>query len=237
MNTQNRFYPSMSTPWGSIQTYTRIAEGVISVSTAGHGGIWLSDERIAQLPDHYEPFTGTRRWAEEDEDGALVLQYLGFLSLIPDPLTLHVTEMDIQAGHRTRKKLYGDGFYGGPIAEAYKRQTGDNCGEMICNSYLQPSPGGFRLAILPDDAKAWLKRFDAGEAVDPAIFVLEPYIVYERVLFTRHNAEGKTHEDKVNGRTAKRILAGDQEALEFYLQVWGKGCVKITHEDKVIWQK
>ena len=43
MNTQNRFNSRMSTPWGRIQDYHIIADGVVSVSTAGHGGIWLSD--------------------------------------------------------------------------------------------------------------------------------------------------------------------------------------------------
>ena len=50
MNLGNRFYAGMSTPWGRIQDHHRIADGVVSVSTAGHGGIWLSDKRIAQLP-------------------------------------------------------------------------------------------------------------------------------------------------------------------------------------------
>ena len=90
MSNQNRFHAGMSTPWGRIQDHHRIADGVVSVSTAGHGGIWLSDERIKQLPAHYQPFTGTPRWNEEDEDGALVMQYLGLLSLIPEPLELHV---------------------------------------------------------------------------------------------------------------------------------------------------
>ena len=103
MNLGNRFYAGMSTPWGRVQDHHRIADGVVSVSTAGHGGIWLSDKRIAQLPKHYQPFTGTPRWNEEDEDGALVLQYLGLLSLIPEPLELHVTAEDIDKGRKSRK--------------------------------------------------------------------------------------------------------------------------------------
>ena len=103
MNNGNRFYAGMSTPWGRIQDHHRIADGVVSVSTAGHGGIWLSDARIKQLPAHYQPFTGTPRWNEEDEDGALVLQYLGLLSLIPEPLELQVTAEDIDKGRKSRK--------------------------------------------------------------------------------------------------------------------------------------
>lgn len=242
MNRQNRFYTGMSTPWGRIQDYHKIADGVVSVSTAGHGGIWLSDKRIAQLPAHYEPFTGTRRWAEEDEDGALVLQYLGLLSLISEPLTLHVTERDIQLGRKTRKNLYGDPFYGGAIVEAYKRQTGDNCGEMICNVHLSPRPGGYRLAILSEDAQAFMKRFDAGEAVAPTTLVLQPYVVYERKKFIHHMENGETWTDKVSGYEAQRILTGDTAALESHLEFKKvyrhfKDVVKITHEDSVIWER
>jgi len=30
----------METPWGRSQTVTRLADGITSVSTAGHGGIY-----------------------------------------------------------------------------------------------------------------------------------------------------------------------------------------------------
>ena len=104
MNSQNRFHSRLTTPWGSIQTYNKLAEGVYSVDTAGHGGLWLSDERIEQLPAHYVSFAGSNRWHEEDEDAPLVLQYLGLLSLIDEPLTLEVTGVDIEAGREVTKR-------------------------------------------------------------------------------------------------------------------------------------
>ena len=245
MNLGNRFYKGMATPWGQIQDHHRIANGVVSVSTAGHGGIWLSDKRIAQLPADYQPFTGTPRWNEEDEDGALVLQYLELLSLIPEPLELHVTAEDIDKGRKSRKPSeynYINGKkvmrYGGAIVEAYQRQTGDDCGEMICQEHLSPNPGGYRLVVLSDDANAFMKRCDAGEAVEPTTFVLEPYVVLERVPFNLHTADGKIHVDRVNERTAKGILEGNTDDLDFYKQVYIRDNVtKVTHEDKVIWQR
>ena len=244
MNLGNRFYAGMSTPWGQIQDHHRIADGVVSVSTAGHGGIWLSDKRIAQLPKHYEPFTGTPRWNEEDEDGALVMQYLGLLSLIPEPLELHVTAEDIDKGRKSRKPsgYKGEMRYGGAIVESYQRQTGDNCGEMICQSHLSPSPGGYRLVVLSDEVKAFMERCDAGEAVEPTTFVLEPYVVHERKKFVQHMENGETWTDKVSGYESNRILAGNTEALENYLEFKRlyekfKQVVKITHEDTVIWQR
>ncbi len=249
MNLGNRFYKGMATPWGQIQDSHRIANGVVSVSTAGHGGIWLSDKRIAQLPKHYQPFTGTPRWNEEDEDGALVLQYLGLLSLIPEPLELHVTAADIEIGRKSRKPSgynYINGKnemrYGGAIVEAYKRQTGDDCGKMICQSHLSPSPGGYRLVVLSDAVNDFMKRCDAGEAVEPTTFMLEPYVVHERKKFVHHMADGETWTDKVSGYESNRILTGNTEALENYLEFKRlykkfKEVVKITHEDTVIWQR
>ena len=248
MNLGNRFYAGMSTPWGRVQDHHRIAVGVVSVSTAGHGGIWLSDERIAQLPKHYQPFTGTPRWNEEDEDGALVMQYLGLLSLIPEPLELHVTAADIEIGRESRKPSEysyngkGEMRYGGAIVEAYKRQTGDDCGKMICQEHLSPSPGGYRLVVLSDEVKDFMERCDAGEAVEPTTFRLEPYVVHERKKFVQHMENGETWTDNVSGYESQRILTGNTEALENYLEFKRlykkfKEVVKITHEDKVIWQR
>lgn len=66
---------SMSTPWGSAQHVTKIADGIEFVSTAGHGGFCLSNERqqvLAQRFPKFKPFTGNRMWLEEDCDALLV---------------------------------------------------------------------------------------------------------------------------------------------------------------------
>lgn len=47
-NTLPEGAPSRS-PWGTVQSAERIAEGIHSVGTAGHGGIHLSRERAAAL--------------------------------------------------------------------------------------------------------------------------------------------------------------------------------------------
>ena len=248
-NTQSEFYSHMSTPWGGIQHYDKLAEGVICVHTAGHGGLWLSDERIAALPEHYEPFTGTKRWAEEDEDAGLVLQYLGLLSLIDEPLTLHVTEADIEKGRESCKGLYREkwlflpdgkdtGLYGGAIVEAYQRQTGDDCGEMVCSYHLSPVPGGFKLAKMCDKARTFMAAFDKGELVKPATFVLEPYRVLERVEFVHHLKGGGTRTDRVSGYLAKSIREGDAKQLEFYQSIWIKAdVIQVSHEGIVFWKR
>lgn len=69
-------WPSSSSPWGHIQTATHIAEGIIMVHTASHGGMHLSADRLAKMPacllkphHNYCPFS----WFEEDCEVALVM--------------------------------------------------------------------------------------------------------------------------------------------------------------------
>ena len=60
---------SIHTPWGESQSVKHIADGIVSVSTASHGGYILSDERNRQMPDCLRIDEG---WYEEDCDWALV---------------------------------------------------------------------------------------------------------------------------------------------------------------------
>ncbi|MXV76041.1 hypothetical protein F4Z99_17425 [Candidatus Poribacteria bacterium] len=241
------------TPWGPVQTCHKITEGVVIVSTAGHGGVWLSEEKVQQLPDHYKSYAG-RHWHEEDEDAAQALQYLKLLSLIEEPIELEVTQWDIELGRTSRKDLYGHpllpresykresmgfsdpGWIGGPIVEAYKRQTGDDrFDEMICSHNLAPRPGGFQLAELCDKARAFMKSFDCGKIVEPATFTLEPFRVLERVEF-QITHEGKVYTERVSGRLAQGVINGDERDLELYLWL-NKDITKIEHEGKTIWEK
>lgn len=62
------------TPWGSIQSRTTVADGILSVSTARHGGILISPDRYEEMP---APVKRVVTWAghlayEEDRDWALV---------------------------------------------------------------------------------------------------------------------------------------------------------------------
>ena len=214
MDQVNTFRSNLSTPWGSIQQCYTIAEGVVQIDTARHGGLWLSPERVAQLPPEYEPFLKNKQWAEEDEDAPLALQYLGLLSLIEDDLTLDITEIDIVIGATTRKSYYGSLFHGGPIVEAYKRQTGDDCGEMICSGdTISPRPGGFKLANLCEKAQAFMKASDAGETVKPTTVTLSPFRIPLPQKFTHILANGETHIQKVCGGVAEMLINGDEKAI------------------------
>jgi hypothetical protein len=63
-----------SSPWGIIDIAEERAPGIVAVSTPGHGGVWLSDARLAQLHPllaAHKPFTGDAAWFEEDCDAVI----------------------------------------------------------------------------------------------------------------------------------------------------------------------
>jgi len=59
-----------SSPWGIVQDEEVIAEGIIYVSTASHGGIWVAREllpRISEeMKDYAKYWSGSSQWFEED---------------------------------------------------------------------------------------------------------------------------------------------------------------------------
>jgi len=66
----------MRTPWGESQTVMELAPGITAVTTAGHGGIHLSLDRVREMPACLKrvPRCGsyTASWFEEDCEASLV---------------------------------------------------------------------------------------------------------------------------------------------------------------------
>lgn len=64
-----------STPWGRPHGHRVIAPGIVSYSTGSHGGVHLSAERIAQMPEALSGITTFAEpgWYEEDVDVNLVI--------------------------------------------------------------------------------------------------------------------------------------------------------------------
>jgi hypothetical protein len=64
-------------PWGAVQKQKVLAPGIVQVFTAGHGGIWLSPERQAQLPEWAKQIASSYapkpQWWEEDCEMAIPL--------------------------------------------------------------------------------------------------------------------------------------------------------------------
>lgn len=63
----------LETPWGPAQTVHELAPGLLAVSTASHGGLWLDAERWAHFCKGFPDLSkGTKysppQWLEEDCD-------------------------------------------------------------------------------------------------------------------------------------------------------------------------
>lgn len=87
----------MRTPWGAVQTQRTLAEGIIQVSTAGHGGFVVSDSRLKAMPAKYKVNVyGRGRYFEEDCEWALVV--LAFPSEFSEEIQ--------QAAHDTARCYY-----------------------------------------------------------------------------------------------------------------------------------
>lgn len=70
------------TPWGYAQHEERVADGVVFVSTEGHGGYRLSEERNRAIP---APYRARNRWYEEDTERRIV-EFFHFDAVSrPDP--------------------------------------------------------------------------------------------------------------------------------------------------------
>lgn len=80
----------VETPWGPAQTATKIAEGITYYSTAGHGGIKLSPERLRKVPQPWQDYAA--RWSHGwgpswfEEDIAICLVYLAFPDVFSQPI-------------------------------------------------------------------------------------------------------------------------------------------------------
>jgi len=69
---------TQKTPWGPAQGQECLAPGIWFVHTAGHGGIWISPARRAEMPEPFRSFSSRygnipAGWYEEDCDCLVVL--------------------------------------------------------------------------------------------------------------------------------------------------------------------
>ena len=68
---------TMYTPWGPPQDVVALAEGVVRIETASHGGLKLSQERWDSLPPAVQETLLTPAYAEEDCEEVIVQTLLG----------------------------------------------------------------------------------------------------------------------------------------------------------------
>lgn len=146
----------VSTPWGLSTTRTVFADGIIFYTTDSHGGFWLSEQRIAELPPELRSL-GTwcgQPWYEEDCDAHLVM--LAFPQFFTDAEVFRAYEMM----QRPPAYLAGvDLWLGAPSTAAVR---------TIAHSFMQKHKGHYRLAGAFFEGETWHVRamtFDRTEAV------------------------------------------------------------------------
>ena len=59
--------PPWDTPWGPADSVTDLGAGIFSVTTPGHGGLYISGKAFRKVPKRVaETFMNGGHWAEED---------------------------------------------------------------------------------------------------------------------------------------------------------------------------
>jgi len=69
--------PLRSSPWGRVQSETRLTNGLVFVSTASHGGFFVPDRLLGRLSARARAYakrwSGSESWYEEDCAQAFVV--------------------------------------------------------------------------------------------------------------------------------------------------------------------
>ncbi len=113
-----------STPWGAAQTTQHITRGIVSYSTASHGGYHVSKTLNQQIPDY---FRDTEGWYEEDCDWAIVVL---FFPAHFEPKHYVAAVQSLQQWHPHQWQR----FIGEPIAKAEKCW---DCNKGNCSMYVK----------------------------------------------------------------------------------------------------
>lgn len=95
--TFNRSHRPRSSQWGEVQHASEMAPGIWHVSTAGHGGIVVSGERLAAMPADWRSTNYSAR-GEFEEDCDWALPYIAFHAEL-DPKHLAIALRTIEQCH------------------------------------------------------------------------------------------------------------------------------------------
>lgn len=100
-----------ATPWGTSQYSKKLARGVVSYSTAGHGGIHVSKTMFAKMPKVFQNIRTTKQgWFEEDCEWAFVA--LSFPDLF--------SSESVESAHASVKNYWPEAY------QAWRRETEPN---------------------------------------------------------------------------------------------------------------
>lgn len=101
--------PGGHSPWGPVQTVLPLGPDAVVVTTASHGGIWVSADGLARIP---EPLRRTAcsagGWFEEDCDWAIPYLALGLHAFEPQgEATARDARRTLWRWHRAQAGLLG----------------------------------------------------------------------------------------------------------------------------------
>lgn len=115
-------------PWGTPQHQTEIAPGIIAVSTASHGGIYLEEGRALALQSampEFKPWAGWP-WLEEDCDAAVAAV---FWPEFFEPYAVRCAVISVKCGSSAAPKQWLASEYGMRARQVAKQWEAQHYGE------------------------------------------------------------------------------------------------------------
>lgn len=109
------------TPWGHAQHIEKIAAGVWSVSTAGHGGLYVAPWKLNRMPVTLSAPTpySSGGWFEEDCDWALVCA--AFPELFDSRMCWYALSQAEHSGEYLRERWKD--YLGSPLAAMLRERA------------------------------------------------------------------------------------------------------------------
>lgn len=175
------------TPWGLWQEMKEKAEGIVYVTTASHGGYWVSPERYKQMPEYLrtKSFAG-EGWYEEDCDWCLVV--LSFPDLFPTPYERYQAIVTLRGWHKARVQAFEDSAIGKRLmAEFVEFMQGNTERFEFSSSGSGTEPGRSWNSGVSIDGKTRIQW----EEVSPRDFREIMSRTYMKAPFTREEAEAR----------------------------------------------
>lgn len=189
----------MNTPWGPSQTVEQIAPGIVSVSTAGHGGFNLSPERWRELSDSFIFFSyAGRYWLEEDCDVALAV--IRWPELFCGDMVFSCVRL-IRSGFMTHGE-HAQSWLASPAGEPARAKAA---------TFQASVDGQWERGGMSGDGDGWVVDFTRGTECRQGLFASYPG---RHWFFTAEVDEAAERLARLVARKAREKLARESRALD-----------------------
>jgi hypothetical protein len=157
-----------SSPWGRPQSQHILAPGIVRVSCACHGGIFVAPERFAQMPECFQVAADPDgAWFEEDNEAYLV--YLAFPQEFSDRTIWYAVNFILAGDYYAAAKAYVNAETGKVLRERHKRFM-DRNGDLYSPGSMSTSGQTWtvRYRRISDDREAIASGLTDAEAFTPS---------------------------------------------------------------------